>query len=71
MNFVACVTSSACPSCSTTVGVAQEGISSRAVRQTGLPVSTSNAAMNESFWMSHCTITRSFQMIGELATPHS
>ena len=49
------------------VGVAHDGISSRAVRQTGSPSLTSKAAMNESFWMSHCTITRSLQMIGELA----
>ena len=37
MNLVACVTSSALPSISATVGVGQDGISSRSVRQTGWP----------------------------------
>ena len=53
MNVVACVTSSALPFASKIVGVDQDGISSRGVRHTGLPVATSNAAMNEFFWMSH------------------
>ena len=52
-------------------GVDHDGISSRSVRQTGWPVATSNAAMKEFFWMSHWTITRFFQMIGELPNPHS
>ena len=43
----------------------------RASARPAVPVATSNAAMNEFFWMSHCTITRFFQMIGELPTPHS
>jgi len=71
MNLVACVTSSALPPISATVGVGHDGISSRSVRQTGSPSLARKAAMNEPFWMSHCTITRSFQRIGELATPHS
>src|SRR5262245_2482507 len=71
MNVVACVISSVLPSCVKIVGVDHDGISSRAVRQRGSPVATSNAAMNDCFWMSHWTITRLFQMIGELPMPHS
>ena len=71
MNVVACVTISVLPLFSKIAGVDHDGISSREVRQTSLPVSTSNAARNEFFWMSHCTITSLFQMIGELPTPHS
>src|SRR6266481_4145373 len=51
VNVVACVTSSVRPSCSKIAGVDHDGISSRAVRQTGWPVATSNAAINELFWM--------------------
>ena len=66
-----CVTSSVWPSISMTVGVPHDGISSRLVRHACLPVCTSNAATNEFCWMSHWTMTRFFQMIGELAAPHS
>src|SRR5215213_1049125 len=54
-----------------TVGVPHDGISSRSVFQTVSPVLALSARMNESVWVSHCTITRSFQMMGELAEPHS
>src|SRR5215217_3286410 len=54
-----------------TVGVPHEGISSRLVFQAARPVSALKAIMNESVCVSHCSITRSFQMIGELAGPHS
>src|ERR1044072_855969 len=54
-----------------TVGVPHEGISSRLVFQTALPFSALKAMMNESVCVSHWSITRSFQMMGELAGPHS
>ena len=55
----------------TTVGVPHEGNSSRSVFQTVSPVSASSASRNESACVSHCMITSPFQMIGELAGPHS
>ena len=54
-----------------TVGVPHDGSSSRSVFQTTRPVAASSATRNESACVSHCRITRSFQMIGELAVPHS
>src|SRR5882724_10013987 len=54
-----------------TVGVPHDGSSSRSVFHTVLPVSASRAKMNESLWVSHCRMTRLFQMIGGLAGPHS
>ena len=55
----------------TTVGVPHDGSSSRSVFQTVSPVAASSASRNESACVSHWTITRPFQMIGELAGPHS
>src|ERR1044072_9185723 len=71
MKFEALATSSSPYEVVATVGVPHEGISSRLVFQTALPVFASKAMMNESACVSHWTITRSFQMMGELAGPHS
>src|ERR1041384_426776 len=71
MKFEALAISSSPFEVVATVGVPHEGISSRFVFQTALPVLASKAMMNESVCVSHWTITRFFQMIGELAGPHS
>src|SRR6188768_1069081 len=55
----------------TIVGVPHDGSSCRSVFQTVAPVSALSASRNESVCVSHCTITRPFQTIGELAGPHS
>ena len=54
-----------------TVGVPHDGSSSRSVFHTVWPVSAFSAMRNESACVSHWMMTRSFQMIGELAGPHS
>ena len=54
-----------------TVGVPHDGISSRSVFQTVSPVSAFTASRNESACVSIWMMTRPFQMIGELAGPHS
>src|SRR5688572_5217972 len=71
MKFEAFVTSSGPPSVNATVGLPQDGNSSRAVFHTVSPVSALSASTNESRCVSHCRITRPFQIIGELAGPHS
>ena len=71
MKFEALVTSSAPSGVVATVGVPQEGSSSRSVFHACSPVSASRASRNESAWVSHCRITRPFQRMGELAGPHS
>ena len=58
------------PFIDTTAGVLHVGTSARAVRHSSLPVRTSNAATNEPFCTSACTITRPLWMTGELANPH-
>ena len=61
MKFDALVTSSAgaSPCAGYTVGVAHDGSSLRAVFHTVSPVRMSAASTNDSFCVSHCTITRS------------
>ena len=71
MKFDALVTSSGPAVVVTMVGVPQDGNSCRSVFHTVSPVSAFTASMNESAWVSNWTITSSFQMIGELAGPHS
>ena len=71
MKFEALVMSSGPALVVTTVGVPHDGSSLRSLFQTVSPVSALSAIRNESACVSHCTITRSFQMIGELAGPHS
>src|SRR6185436_8169984 len=71
MKFEALAMSSSPFEVVATVGVPHEGISSRFVFQTARPVFASKAMMNESVCVSHWSITRSFQMMGELAGPHS
>ena len=71
MKFDALVTSSGPAGVATTVGVPHDGSSSRSVFHTVSPVSASSASRNESACVSHCRMTRPFQMIGELAGPHS
>ena len=71
MKFDALVTSSGPAVVVTMVGVPHDGNSCRSVFHTVSPVSAFSASRNESVCVSHCTITRSFQMIGELAGPHS
>src|SRR5690242_17347341 len=71
MYFDAFVTSTGPFFVAATVGVPHEGCSSRSVFQTVSPVSAFNAIRNESACVSHCRMTRSFQIIGELAGPHS
>src|ERR1043165_5202125 len=71
MKFDAFATSSSPFDVGATVGVPHEGISSRFVFHTARPVSALKAMMNESVCVSHWRITRSFQMIGELAGHHS
>jgi len=73
MKFGAFVTSSAAsgPAPGNTFGVDHEGCSSRGVFQATSPFERRSAIRNEPFCWSHCTMTRSFQMIGELALPHS
>ena len=56
--------------CCATSGVDHEGCASRFCRQRCLPVSSSNAARNESVCSSFCTMTRSPAITGELAGPH-
>src|SRR5260370_16058856 len=71
MKFDALVTSSGPAAVTATVGVPHEGSSRRSVFQTVSPVLSSSARMNESACVSHWRMTRPFQMIGELAGPHS
>src|SRR5437870_3960326 len=71
MKLDAFVTSCGPADVVTTVGVAHDGSSSRSVFHTVLPVLASRARMNESVCVSHWRMTRSFQIIGELAGPHS
>jgi hypothetical protein len=71
MKFEALVTSSGPSGPSTTVGVPHDGSSSRAVFHTTSPESESRAMMNDSPCVSHWRKTRPFQMMGELAGPHS
>ena len=71
MKFDALVTSSGPADVIATVGVPHDGSSSRSVFHTVSPVAALSASTNESACVSHCRMTRSFQMIGELAGPHS
>src|SRR4030095_5191841 len=71
MKFEALVTSTGPVSVVTIVGVPQDGSSSRSVFQTVFPVAAFRASRKESVCVSHCRITRLFQIIGELAGPHS
>src|SRR5262245_48502796 len=71
MKFDALVTSSGPVEARATVGLPHDGISSRDVFHTISPVSACSAITNESACVSHCRMTRPFQMIGELAGPHS
>jgi hypothetical protein len=71
MKFDALVTSSSPAAVVTTVGVPHDGSSSRSVFHTVRPVAASSASTNESACVSHCSSTSPFQMIGELAGPHS
>ena len=71
MKFDAFVTSSGPDIVAATVGVPHDDSSSRDVFQTISPVSSLSASTNESVCVSHCRITSPFQMIGELAGPHS
>jgi hypothetical protein len=71
MKFDALVTSSGPAAVTATVGVPHEGSSRRSVFHTVSPVLSSSATMNESACVSHWRMTRPFQMIGELAGPHS
>ena len=71
MKFDAFVTSSGPADVIATVGVPQDGSSLRSVFHTVAPVSALSASMNESVCVSHWRMTRPFQMIGELAGPHS
>src|ERR671912_823771 len=71
MNVEPFVTSSGPDAAVTTVGVPHDGSSSRAVFHTVSPVRASSASTKASVWVSHCSNTRSFEMMGELAGPHS
>src|SRR5258708_39218853 len=71
IKFDALATSTGPVSVIATVGVPQDGSSSRSVFHTVLPVAASKARRNESVWVSHWRITSPFQRIGELAGPHS
>ena len=71
MKFDALVTSSGPADVVATVGVPHDGSSSRSVFHTVSPVSAFSASRNESACVSHWRMTRPFQMIGELAGPHS
>ena len=71
MKFDALVTSSGPADVIATVGVPQDGSSWRSVFHTVSPVSAFSASRNESACVSHWRMTRPFQMIGELAGPHS
>src|SRR5262245_27063557 len=71
MKFDAFVTSSGPAEASATVGLPHDGISSREVFQTISPDPASTAMTNESVCVSHCRKTSPFQIIGELAGPHS
>jgi len=71
MKFEALVTSTGPAPVSATVGVPHEGSSSRSVFQSMSPVAALSAIRNESTCVSTCRMTRSSQMIGELAVPHS
>src|SRR6185503_5652968 len=66
MKFDALVTSTGPFGVAAIVGVPHEGISSRSVFQTVSPVDASSASRKESVCVSHCRMTRLFQMIGEL-----
>src|SRR5580765_761333 len=70
-KFDALVRSSGPAAVIATVGVPHDGSSWRSVFHTVSPVSTFSAITNESACVSHCRMTRPFQMIGELAGPHS
>src|SRR6185503_19395911 len=70
-NFDALVTRTGPAGVAATVGEPQDGNSSRSVFHTVSPVSAFTASRNESACVSICTITRPFQMMGELAGPHS
>jgi hypothetical protein len=65
------VTSSSPADVDTTVGVPHDGSSWRSAFQITLPVCASSARTNESACVSTWMNTMSFQMIGELAGPHS
>src|SRR4029450_9245569 len=71
MKFDALVTSSGPAAVIATVGVPHDGNSSRGVFQIVLPVSMSRGGTEGSACVSHCRTTSPFQMIGELAGPHS
>src|SRR5262245_36268001 len=71
MKFDALVTSCGPDEVTAIVGVPHDGSSSRVVFHTVSPVSAFTASRNESACVSHWTMTRPFQMIGELAGPHS
>src|SRR5262245_20050145 len=71
MKLEAFVTSCGPDAVTATVGVPHDGSSSRDVFHTVSPVSAFSASRNESACVSHWTMTRPFQMIGELAGPHS
>src|SRR6185503_19373192 len=71
MKLGALVTNSLPRGPATTVGVAHDGSSARAVFHRLHPVFRSKACTNEPPCTSHCTITRPSSMIGELALPHS
>ncbi len=71
MKFDALVTSCGPAGVSTTVGEPHDGTSSRSTFHATVPSAAFSATRKSSWSVSHCRKTRSFQITGELAVPHS